>query len=110
MKLLGRTIATARLAGYYLASFLRANALVTWEILRPRSSIDPAIVRVPLRLTNPWHIVVYANLISLTPGTLTLDVSEDHEALYVHGLDVTSADELRARLAKLEDRLLEVLT
>lgn len=109
MRPLRRLAAAGRLTGYYLWSFLQANALVTWEILTPTSGIAPGIVRVPVRLRKPWHVVLYANLISLTPGTLTLDVTEDCDTLLVHGLHVESADALRAHLAELEDRLLEVL-
>jgi multicomponent Na+:H+ antiporter subunit E len=55
----------------------------------------PAIVAVPLDLTSDFQITLLANLITLTPGTLSLDISDDKKILYVHGMYVDDVDEFR---------------
>jgi multicomponent Na+:H+ antiporter subunit E len=94
--------------GFFLWELVLANALVAWEVITPTNRTSPAVVRVPLRCASNTEIALFANLISLTPGTLSLECSVDRSALYVHGLHVRSAESFRARLARLEDRLLEV--
>lgn len=94
---------------YYLWNLVRANALVALEVLRPTSRMAPGIVRIPAHGDRAWKVGAFAHLISLTPGTLTLDVSEDLTELYVHGLHVHSVEEFRSHLAELETRLLAVI-
>jgi multicomponent Na+:H+ antiporter subunit E len=60
--------------------------------LQPTLQIRPAIVKYPLDVQTPREITVLANLISLTPGTLSLDVSPDSKHLYVHAISVYSED------------------
>lgn len=109
MSALRRLRAVGPLLAYYGWNFLRANALVAWEVIRPRSRPAPGIVRVRVHADRPWQVALFANLVSLTPGTLTLDVADDLRAIYVHGLHVHSTDEFREQLTELETRLLEVI-
>jgi multicomponent Na+:H+ antiporter subunit E len=60
--------------------------------LQPTLQIRPAIIEYPLDVQTPREITVLANLISLTPGTLSLDVSPDYRYLYVHAISVYSED------------------
>lgn len=70
--------------------FLRELALsaqrVAFLSLAPRLALRPAIFAFPLSLTRDAEITLLANLITLTPGTLSVDVSPDRRVLYVHAL------------------------
>lgn len=75
----------------------------------PRSQLRPAIVAFPLRVTSDAEIALLANLITLTPGTLSVDVSDDRRLLYIHVLDLASKDALVADIAQgFETRIREV--
>ena len=94
---------------YFLKEILLSNAAVARSILRPVSSLSPGIVAVPLDLTSDAGITVLANLITLTPGTLSLDVSPDRRTLYVHALDVGDPDTFRREVKEgFERRVKEV--
>jgi len=56
-------------------------------VTRPKMDLKPGILAFPLRVTRDFEITLLANLITLTPGTLSVDVSEDRRFLYVHALD-----------------------
>ncbi|WP_426123500.1 Na+/H+ antiporter subunit E [Pararhizobium sp. PWRC1-1] len=56
-------------------------------VVRPNMRLRPGIFAFPLSLTRDFEITLLANLITLTPGTLSVDVSEDRRTLYVHALD-----------------------
>lgn len=94
---------------YFLKELLLSNAAVARSILRPVSSLAPGIVAVPLDLTSDTGITVLANLVTLTPGTLSLDVSPDRRTLYVHALDVGDPDAFRREVKEgFERRVKEV--
>lgn len=82
---------------------------VAWLALQPRMAIRPAIIAYPLTLTTDAQITLLANLITLTPGTLSLDVSDDRKWLYIHAIDVESREELIGSIAAgFETRILQV--
>jgi multicomponent Na+:H+ antiporter subunit E len=60
--------------------------------LQPTLQINPAVIEYPLDVKTGREITVLANLISLTPGTLSMDVSPDNEYLYVHAISVETSD------------------
>ena len=69
-----------------------------------------AIVAVPLDVETDGEITLLANLISLTPGSLCLDVSEDRKTLYVHVMFLDDVEECRRELKEgFERRVLELL-
>ena len=70
----------------------------------------PAILAIPLDVKTDLEITAFANLITLTPGTLSLEVSEDRKTLYIHAMYVDDINLFKERLKKgLERRLLQVL-
>lgn len=60
--------------------------------VQPTLNIQPAIIEYPLDVQTPREITVLANLISLTPGTLSLDVAPDCHCLYVHAISIETDD------------------
>jgi len=71
---------------FFLKELVVANLKVSYEVLSPGSNLHPAVITVPLDLSTDLEIMLLANMITLTPGTLSLDVSEDKKKLYVHTL------------------------
>jgi len=106
MKILRRALKVTFLVLAFCRDLLVANALVAWEVVTPRHYMRPGIIAVPLRAKTDVEITLLANLITLTPGTLSIDVSDDRSTLFVHGLHITSPDSLRAQVRRLEDRVL----
>ncbi len=78
-----------------------ANIQVAKLILSPRRKLRPAFVHYPLDMDNEFAITVLAATISLTPGTVSIDVNDDHSMLLLHGLDV---DDEAALIAEIKSR------
>jgi multicomponent Na+:H+ antiporter subunit E len=95
----------------FLWQLVHANLSVARTVLfEPRNKINPAFLAIPLEAKTDAEIALLANLITLTPGTLSLDVSTDRSVLYIHTLDVEDVDALRKEIkCSLERRLLEVM-
>ncbi|NSZ62280.1 Na+/H+ antiporter subunit E [Agrobacterium tumefaciens] len=79
-----------------LLLFFKELALSAWKVAvmvtRPKLDVQPGIFAYPLRLTTDFEITLLANLITLTPGTLSVDVSEDKTTLYVHAIDCSNIE------------------
>lgn len=76
----------------FLRELLVSAVEVAWYVLQPSLTIRPAIVRYPLSVQTDREITMLANMISLTPGTLSMDVAPDRSAIYVHAISVSSDD------------------
>jgi multicomponent Na+:H+ antiporter subunit E len=69
---------------------IKANFDVAYRVLHPRMPIKPGIVKVPLRLKSPFARTMLANSITMTPGTISVDIVGD--VLYVHWIYISSKD------------------
>jgi multicomponent Na+:H+ antiporter subunit E len=89
------------LAGLFLYELILSAVRVGLLVLRSdvRARLTPGIVAFPLTLKRPAEITLLANLITLTPGTLSLDISEDGRLLYVHAIDIKDRDALITEVA-----------
>ncbi|ADB75548.1 Na+/H+ antiporter subunit E [Geodermatophilus obscurus] len=101
-----RSRRVAAFAGNYLLRFLRANYEVAKEIVTPGDGLAPAIVEVPLRSRTRFEIASYISLVSLSPGTVALALSEDRSRLAVHGMHAGDPEHFRADLRALEEQML----
>jgi len=70
----------------YLFEMIKSNINVAFHVLNPVSALKPGIVEVPLDAKTNLEITLLANLVMLTPGTLSMDVSTDRKVLYVHSM------------------------
>lgn len=89
-------VKTWRMPGYILRvlkDIIVASFSVAWLILSPRKP-RPAFISYPLTLDHPLAISILASTISLTPGTVSADVSDDNQTLLIHALDAGSDQEV----------------
>lgn len=108
---LGRAGKVLSLIALFLYELMVSAINVALIVLRPdlKSALKPAIVAVPLTVKSDAEITLLANMITLTPGTLSVDVAEDRSVLYVHALTMESDTALIAGIANgFEARIKEV--
>ena len=86
------------LAAFFMWELMVANVRVAGDVLRPRTAITPAVVAIPLDVTSDAEILLLSALINITPGSVTIDLSEDRRTLFVHVMHITSADESRREI------------
>ncbi len=96
---------------FFLWEVVKANLQVAYIVLNPRYRLRPGVIAVPLDARSDTEITLLANIITLTPGSLSIDVSADRKVLYLHTLDM--GDDLgrfrREIKEGLERRLLEAM-
>jgi multicomponent Na+:H+ antiporter subunit E len=95
---------------YYAWELLKSNAVILYEILTPGLDMRPGVVGIPIRARTDLEITILANLITMTPGTLSLDISPDRRTLYIHAMYIHDPEALRKDIQEnLERRVLELL-
>jgi multicomponent Na+:H+ antiporter subunit E len=99
---LPRPLRLLRFVGYFVVKVIESNVIVAWEVMTPGSRINQGIVAVRVQCDDDMIISTVANAISLTPGTLTIDVHRDPPTLYVHVLHLHSIERTRRDVVYLE--------
>lgn len=84
--------------------FIYELVLSAWRVavmvLTPRMDLKPGIIAYPLKVDRDFEITMLANLITLTPGTLSVDVSDDRRILYVHAMDASDPEATKRDIAE----------
>ena len=80
---------------FFLLELIKANLRIAATILSPNMKLRPGVVGVPLDLKTRAGVVILANLVTLTPGTLSLDISSDQKMIYIHTLWLENPDRFR---------------
>lgn len=97
-----RPLAALRFFAYFSWKLVEANAILAWEVVTPRNRINEGIVAIPVQGYSDGLITLVANAITLTPGTVTLEVSRDPAVLYVHVLHLADIEAVRREVRHLE--------
>lgn len=88
-----------RFTVFFLMELVLSNLHLAYDVLTPYQHLmKPRIIAVPLDVKTDAEITTLANLISLTPGTLSLDVSSDRRVLYIHCMYAKDADTARREI------------
>lgn len=99
-----------RLAAVVLLDIVRANVDVARRVLGPEAALLPRFVWVPLALRSPQGVAALAGIVTLTPGTVSSQISADHRHLLVHALHCPDEAALVAEIkSRYEAPLLELL-
>nr|WP_111298665.1 Na+/H+ antiporter subunit E [Paracoccus saliphilus] len=87
-----------RLIVMFVYELIVSSFSVLRDVLTPGQSSNPALIAVPLNVTTDLQITLLANFISLTPGTLSLDVSDDRKTLYIHAMFGDDPEAIREQI------------
>ncbi|RLK48564.1 multisubunit sodium/proton antiporter MrpE subunit [Alkalispirillum mobile] len=96
---------------FFIGELIKANLRVAQDIMRPEmeKAISPGVIAFPLEARSDVEITFLANAISLTPGTLSLDVSDDRRVLYIHAMYMADEAALLEDIKNMERRVLRIL-
>jgi len=89
-----RLWAMVKLFFLFVVELTKANIDMVKVVLKPKLNHQPGIVAVRTQLETNVEITLLAALISLTPGTISMDFSEDNKTIYIHSIDVPDKDEM----------------
>jgi len=87
-----KMLALVKLTVFFTYELILSNIQVAIVVLSPRLRVRSALIELPIELENDLAITALANLISLTPGTVTVDVAPDRKSLTIHCLNVSDIE------------------
>ena len=93
-----RSIKWTKLVLLFFYELIVSSVQVAREVLTMQNKSRPGIISVPLTVRHEMDIFLLTNMISLTPGTLSLDVTADCETLYIHAMFADDPDALRQQI------------
>ncbi|KXH78321.1 Na+/H+ antiporter subunit E [Sporosarcina sp. HYO08] len=88
-----RLWAAIKLTLLFIKELIMSNLSVLFLVIRPKLAIQPRIFALPTDLKHDWEITLLSSLITLTPGTVVMYVSDDQKVLYVHAIDAGDVEE-----------------
>ena len=106
--MVSRIVHALGLAAFFAWELVLANFRVAADVLRG-DRIEPAVVAIPLDVTSDGEILLLSMLINITPGSVTIDLSEDRRTLYVHVMHMKTAEETRREIKDGFERRVKLL-
>lgn len=95
---------------YFLYELVVSSLKVAWDVITPIQRSKPALVAIPLDAKTDAEVTVLANMVSLTPGSLSIDISEDRTHLLVHAMFVDDPEAFKMDVKRgMEKRVLEAM-
>jgi multicomponent Na+:H+ antiporter subunit E len=95
---------------FFLYELFKANIQVAFDVVTIKNYMKPGIVKYPLDAKTDLEITLLANLITMTPGTLSLDVSKDKKVMFIHAMYVEDEKAFVNHIKNgFERRLLKIL-
>ncbi|MEK9199222.1 Na+/H+ antiporter subunit E [Ureibacillus sp. 179-F W5.1 NHS] len=88
-----RVWAVIKLIVLFIKELILANVSVLTLVIKPKLALKPAIFKYNTQLTEDWEITLLSSLITLTPGTVVVHVSDDSKSLFIHVIDSNDIDE-----------------
>ena len=107
---LRRVWAIIKLIMLFIIELIKANIDVIKIVLSPKLTNQPGIVAVTTKLETDVEITLLAALISLTPGTVSMDFSQDSKTIYIHAINVPDKDEMIADIHNSFERAIKEVT
>jgi multicomponent Na+:H+ antiporter subunit E len=89
-----------KLSAIFFFDIVRANVQLARDILSPRPPFNPAFLRLPAHDLGPGHTTLLAAMISLTPGSVTVDSDNEGHVLYVHTMYAENAEQTRRSMRR----------
>ena len=89
-----------RLFLIFIRELVVANIQVLILVLDPKMNINPGIIYLSTDLKTPMEVVLLANMITLTPGTLTMEIDPDNKGLYIHALKIDDEEAIKESIRK----------
>lgn len=89
---LHRVWAVIKLCALFFKELILANIAVLKVVLKPKLDMQPAFFKYETALTQDWELTLLSSLITLTPGTVVVHISDDNKYLYVHAIDAADVE------------------
>ena len=104
-----RVYAMVKLIVLFISETLQSSVVVIKHVLSPKINIEPGIFTYKTVLHSEWEVTALAMLLTLTPGSVVMEINEEGNVLYIHAMDIKRyKGDLERSLGKFEKAIMEV--
>lgn len=93
---------------FYIVKLVQANFYMAYIILSPKMKTQPGFIEFPLKIKSSAGLLLFSNLISMTPGSLSADISEDKKNLLIHALLINDHQKTMEEIESIQKRILRL--
>ncbi|NMA02863.1 MAG: Na+/H+ antiporter subunit E [Clostridia bacterium] len=86
-----KLLAMAKLLGVFIRELISSSVFVIKQVLSPQMTFEPGIFQLETKLEGDWEVTALSLLITLTPGSVAMEVAPGGKLLYIHAMDMPSA-------------------
>ena len=90
---ISRVWSVTKLCVLFIKELILANVAVLKVVFQPKMNMEPAFFKYETQLTEEWEITLLSSLITLTPGTVVVHISDDSKNLFIHAIDAADVDD-----------------
>ena len=94
---------------YFTYKVINSGWIVAWLVIKGYRGENEIIVEYKPQNHYSWHLILLFNLISMTPGSLSIDISDDYNTIFVHLLNKDDKDDFMKTTQKIEKMLIRSL-
>lgn len=94
---------------YYLIKLLQSNLLMAYYTLSPTMNVKAGFIHYPIGVQSPGGLLLICNLISMTPGTISVDVDAGRKVLKVHVFSNSSNEAVVQEINNIEKRIIRLI-
>lgn len=105
MKIVKRTYYIFEFIVFYLFKLVQSNLFIAYDILTPKMKISPDFIEMPLTIKSDLGLLLFSNLVSMTPGSLSIDINMDRSILEVHVLYNHDKEKVLSEIASIQTRI-----
>jgi len=108
MRILRKTYYFILFLPFYLVKLITANLYIARDIVTPRMRINPGMIEVEMKLDSDFGILLFSNLLSMTPGTLSMDLDRERNMLLVHVLYMDRREATEKEIQTIMNRIRQI--
>lgn len=105
-----RVVKIISLVFLFIRELVLSNIEIVKLVYARKPDIEPAIFAFPIELKSNWEITLLANLITLTPGTLSVAVADDNTHIYIHAMDIDDIDDSISSIKQTFEKAIKEVT
>lgn len=92
-------------AGFYIISVVKANLYLAWDVITPKMLMNPGVISIKLMLESRSALLLFSNLVSMTPGTLVINLDPEKNEAAVHVLYLRDEQAIRTEIYTIQCRI-----
>ncbi|PLX15858.1 MAG: hypothetical protein C0597_08350 [Marinilabiliales bacterium] len=105
MRIVKKTYFIVEFVLFYMVKLVQANIYIAFDIVTPKMHTMPDFITLPLKIKSDFGLLLFSNLVSMTPGSLTIDINEEKNCIEIHILYNQNKEKVRTEIEAIQNKI-----